>query len=75
MTVTADGQPIFSGAISIGESRSFSANRYLTVEAQDAGAIRLDLNGEALAPIGPSGLPGRITLGHPSDPADAGGHD
>jgi cytoskeleton protein RodZ len=75
ITVTADGRPIFSGAISIGERRSFSANRSLTVEAQDAGAIRLDLNGEVLAPIGPSGLPGRVTLGHPSDPSGAGGHD
>jgi cytoskeletal protein RodZ len=75
LTITADGQPAFSGAISAGESRSFRAQTSLAMEAQDAGAIRLELNGEALAPIGPSGQQGRITLGHPSDPTDAGGHD
>jgi cytoskeletal protein RodZ len=75
LTVTSDGQPAFTGTIAAGESRSVSAKNALTVEAQDAGAIRLELNGKALAPIGRSGQPGRITLGHPSAPSDAGGHD
>jgi cytoskeleton protein RodZ len=75
LTITADGQPAFAGTISAGQSRSVGAKASLTVEAQDAGAIRLELNGQALAPIGPAGQPGRITLGHPSAPTDTGGHD
>lgn len=75
LTVTADGQPAFSGALAAGQSRNLSAKTAFTVEATDAGAIRLELNGRALAPIGTSGQPGRITLGHPSAPTDAGGHD
>jgi cytoskeletal protein RodZ len=75
LTVTSDGQPVFAGTISAGQSRNISAKAALTVEVQDAGAIRLELNGQALAPIGPSGQPGRVTLGHPSPPIDAGGHD
>jgi cytoskeletal protein RodZ len=75
LSITADGQPAFSGAMGAGERHSFSANMTLTVEAQDAGAIRLNLNGETLAPIGAAGQPATITFGHPSNPPDAGGHD
>lgn len=69
LIITSDGQPAFAGTIPAGQSRSVSAKTALTVEAQDAGAIRLELNGQTLAPIGPSGQPGRITLGHPLTPA------
>jgi cytoskeletal protein RodZ len=71
LIITSDGQPAFAGIIPAGESRSVSAKTALMVEAQDAGAIRLELNGHALAPLGPSGQPGRITLGHPSAPTPA----
>jgi cytoskeleton protein RodZ len=74
LTITSDDQPVFVGTISAGQSLSFSADTALTVKAQDAGAIHLELNGQDLAPIGPSGQPGAITLG-PGTPADAGGHD
>jgi cytoskeleton protein RodZ len=75
LTITADGQQAFAGAISAGQSRTINARTTLTLETQDAGAVRLELNGQALAPMGPSGQPGRITFGHPSAPTDAGGHD
>ena len=75
VTVTSDGQIIFAGGISAGQSRSMSARTSLTVEVQDAGAVRIELNGAPVGPIGPSGRPGKITLGHPSAPADSGGHD
>jgi cytoskeleton protein RodZ len=68
LVVTSDGQLVFAGTVAAGQSRSISAKTALTVEAQDAGAIRLELNGQTLAPIGPPGQPGRITLGHPSVP-------
>jgi cytoskeleton protein RodZ len=75
LTITADGQPVFTGTIYAGERRKVSAKTTLTVEAQDAGAIHLELNGQALPPIGPSGQPGKITLGPPVTSDDAGGHD
>ena len=75
LTVFSDGQQIFAGAIFAGESRSFSAKNALTVETQDAGAIRLELNGQTLAPIGPLGQPGKITLGRQDLKSESGGHD
>jgi len=73
LTVTSDGQQIFAGTILAGESRYFSAEKALTVEVQDAGAIRLELNGQTLTPIGPLGQPGKITLGRRDPNTDAGG--
>jgi cytoskeletal protein RodZ len=73
LTVTQDGQQAFSGRILAGESHSFAAADTLTIQAQDAGAIRLELNGEALAPIGLPGQPGKVTLGRRDPEAGAGG--
>jgi cytoskeletal protein RodZ len=73
LTVTSDGQRTFAGTILAGESRNFSAVSAFTVEAQDAGAIRLELNGQTLTPIGPLGQPGKITLGRRQPNTDAGG--
>jgi cytoskeletal protein RodZ len=75
LTITADGQPAFNGTLAAGQSRTFSAKTALTLEAQDAGAVRLELNGQTQAPIGSSGQPGRITFGPSSAPTDTGGHD
>jgi len=75
LTVTTDGHQVFAGAFLAGASRSFSAKSAVTVEAQDAGAIRLELNGQALAPIGPLGQPGKLTLGRPDPRSEPGGHD
>jgi cytoskeleton protein RodZ len=75
LTVTADGQQVFAGIIFVGESHNITAKNALTVETQDAGAIHLELNGQALAPIGPPGEPGKITLGRPSAKTDGGGRN
>jgi cytoskeletal protein RodZ len=75
LTVTSDGRLLFAGPIRPGERRSFGAAGVLTVEAEDAGAIRLELNGEALAPIGPLGQPGKITLGHRNLKSGPGGRN
>jgi uncharacterized protein DUF4115 len=75
LTVSSDGSPVFAGSMSAGESRSVTAASTLTVDAQDAGAIRLELNGQPVQAIGRPGQPARITLGNPSAPADAGGHN
>jgi len=70
LTITSDGQQTFSGTILAGESRTVAAKGTLIVEAQDAGAVRLELNGRALAPIGPPGQPGKITLGNSNTKID-----
>jgi cytoskeletal protein RodZ len=75
LTVTADNRLVFAGAILAGERRSFGAKDAVSVETQDAGAIRLELNGQALAPIGPSGQPGKLTLGRRDLRSQPGGHD
>ena len=75
LTVTSDGRQVFTGTMLAGESRSFSAKNALTVETQDAGAIRMELNGQTLAPIGPLGQPGKITLGRRDLKSGPGGHD
>lgn len=62
LTILADGKLVFNGSIIAGQSRQFAAQDALTVSARDAGALLLELNGQTLAPIGPPGRPGKITL-------------
>jgi cytoskeleton protein RodZ len=60
--ITSDGLEAFSGRMVAGESRAFTAQNAFAVETMDAGAVRMELNGRALAPIGPSGQSGQVTL-------------
>ena len=75
LAVTSDGQTVFSGTLAAGQSRTVRATTSLTIDAQDAGAVQLELNGQPLVPIGPAGQPGRLTIGHPATPDGTGGHD
>jgi cytoskeleton protein RodZ len=60
--VSADGKRVFDGRIIAGQNRSFIAQTNFDVSAKDAGALLLELNGRTLAPIGPPGRPGKVTL-------------
>jgi len=62
VTVVADKDVVFDGTIKANENHSFSAADHFQVSAEDAGALRLELNGKAIAPIGPPGHAGKITL-------------
>jgi cytoskeletal protein RodZ len=73
--ITSDGLQSFAGTIAAGENRNFSAKNNFIVAAQDSGAIQLQLNGQALAPMGPSGQPAKLTLSNPAPSNDSGGHD
>lgn len=73
LTVTSDGQQTFAGTLLAGQSRSFGAENTLAVDTQNAGAIRLELNGQPLTPIGPLGQPGKITLGRRDPNTGTGG--
>jgi len=62
VVVVADNEVVFDGPMKAGENHFFSATDHFQVSAKDAGALHLDLNGKALAPIGPPGHSARVTL-------------
>ena len=69
----SDNQVVFDGSFIAGQSRTFEAEKRFDVSAQDAGALLLQLNGKTLAPIGPPGLSGNVTLTHRILESVAGG--
>jgi cytoskeleton protein RodZ len=62
ITVTADKDVVYKGTIKAGENQMFSAADHFQVSAKDAGALRLELNGKSIPPIGHSGHSGKVTL-------------
>ena len=53
---------VFDGTMKAGENHFFSAADHFQVSAKDAGVLHIELNGKALAPIGPPGHSGKVTL-------------
>jgi cytoskeletal protein RodZ len=72
VSVSADGSKVFEGSMIAGQSRTFTAHDAIDISAKDAGALLLELNGRTLAPLGPPGQPGNVTLTR-SDLKPAGG--
>ena len=62
VTVETDSHRVFEGTIKSGQVHRFTARNTIQVSARDAGALLLELNGQTLAPIGPTGHKGKITL-------------
>jgi cytoskeleton protein RodZ len=62
VTVVADKDMVFDGTMKAGENHFFSAADQFQVSTKDAGALHLVLNGKTLAPIGPPGHAGKVTL-------------
>lgn len=60
--VLADGALVLEDAIPAGENRRFSAKTEFVVFAADSSAVLLELNGEAMPPVGKPGASGTITL-------------
>jgi transcriptional regulator with XRE-family HTH domain len=60
--IEADGALVFNDTIQPGENRHFSAQNVLVVSAADSGAVLLELNGQAMPPVGAPGTSGTITL-------------
>jgi len=71
--VVADNDVVFDGTMKAGENHFFSASDHFQITAKDAGAVHLDLNGKPLAPIGPSGHSGKVTLTRDALKGAAGG--
>jgi cytoskeleton protein RodZ len=75
VTIVADKEVVFDGVMKAGENLSFPASDHVQVSAGDAGALHLELNGKSIAPIGPEGQGGKVTLTRDSLRAAAGGQD
>lgn len=60
--ITADGKVLFAGTLGSGETKMVNASAVVSVRAGNAGAIKLKLNGNDVAPIGPKGQIRVVTL-------------
>jgi cytoskeletal protein RodZ len=61
--ILADGRLQFEGEFLSGESRHFQAAGEFEVAAADSSAVLLELNGQAMPPLGAPGASGTMTLG------------
>jgi cytoskeletal protein RodZ len=75
VSVYADGSRVFEGSMIAGQSRTFRAQEAIDISAKDAGALLLELNGQTLAPLGPPGQPGNVTLTRSDLKPTGGGAD
>jgi cytoskeleton protein RodZ len=64
LLVLADGRVAFYDEVHAGESRHFTANEGFEVTAADSGAVLLELNNQAMPPLGVPGSSGTIKLSH-----------
>jgi cytoskeleton protein RodZ len=64
LLVLADGKVAFYDEMHAGENRHFTANDAFEVTAADSGAVLLELNGQAMPPLGVPGSSGTIKLSH-----------
>lgn len=62
VTIQADGATVFDGDLHPNENRHFSASSEFVVTAADSSAVLLELNGEAMPPLGSPGASGTMTL-------------
>ncbi len=60
--ILGDGTVLFDAELPAGETRHFSANRQFEVTAADSSAVLLELNGQAMPPVGSPGASGTIVL-------------
>jgi cytoskeleton protein RodZ len=73
VTIVADKDMVYDGTMKAGENHFFSAADHFQVTAKDAGVLHMELNGKTLAPIGPPGHTGKVTLTRDALKGAAGG--
>jgi len=61
-TIQADGVIVFDADLRPNENHHFAANSTFVVTASDSSAVLLELNGEAMPPLGPPQASGTMTL-------------
>lgn len=74
LLVLADGHVLFYDQVHAGQSLEFPANDGFEVTAANAGAVLLELNGQAMPALGPSGTFGTIKLSRDSLRQTSGGN-
>jgi len=75
VSVVADGKGVFNAKMSAGQNQRFRAQERFEISARDSSALLLELNGQTMAPIGPPGRPGKVTLTRKDLKKPAGGPD
>jgi cytoskeleton protein RodZ len=60
--ILADGKLLLDTELPAGETRHFSANHQFEVTAGDSSAVLLELNGQAMPPLGAPGASGTMVL-------------
>ncbi|MFI5057106.1 MAG: helix-turn-helix domain-containing protein [Candidatus Acidiferrales bacterium] len=60
--IVGDGKLLLDTELSAGETRHFSATQQFEVTAGDSSAVLLELNGQAMPPLGAPGASGTIVL-------------
>jgi cytoskeletal protein RodZ len=73
LKVAVDGKPVFDGHIDADEVKLFEAHDTLEITASDPSNLFLELDGQAVPPIGTPGQPGSITLTRKDLKPQAGG--
>lgn len=71
--VFADHHRMYTGRISAGETRRYRARNTFEIFSSDSGAVLIELEGQTMPPLGPSGQPGRATFTRRDLEAGAGG--
>lgn len=61
--VLADGKLVLDAELAAGENRRYSAQDSFEVSATDSSAVLLELNGQAMPPLGAPGASGKMVLG------------
>lgn len=75
VSVLADGKVAFSGTLEAQRTLTLHAKTSFTVSSSKSNAVLLELNGHTVAPIGPPGEPGKITLTRDNLKANPGDDD
>jgi cytoskeleton protein RodZ len=73
VVVLADGKTVFSGKLEALRTLTLHAQTSFTVSSSQSGAVLLELNGRTVAPLGPPGEPGKITLTRDNLKSNLGG--
>jgi cytoskeleton protein RodZ len=63
LVIQSDGNVVFDNDLRAGENRHFTASGEFKVTAADSGAVLLELNGQAMPPLGVPGASGTMKLG------------
>jgi cytoskeletal protein RodZ len=64
LTVGVDGQTVFEGAVQANDVKQFEASEAFEVTSSESSAVQLQVNGQAMPPVGAPGQPGSVTLTH-----------